>query len=137
MGSDRKANVALGGLAAFLLVSFFAAVSSKGITLDSDYLENCKPMELDFIVLEGEQTLRAIEDDIAADLAKVGIQVNARFLPKDEFNEAMVNGDFNMAFSESWGAPYDPQSLYDHLAPPPTTKPDSTLSVASSTMNDN
>lgn len=110
MGSDRKANVALGGLAAFLLVSFFAAVSSTG-TLDSDYLENCKPMELDFIVLEGEQTLRAIEDDIAADLAKVGIQVNARFLPKDKFNEAMVNGDFNMAFSESWGAPYDPQSF--------------------------
>ena len=67
------------------------------------YLEYCKPMELDFIVLEGEATLRAIEDDIAEDLAKVGITVNPRFLPRDEFNEAMVSGDFNMAFSESWG----------------------------------
>ena len=75
------------------------------------YLEYCKPMELDFIVLEGEATLRAIEDDIAEDLAKVGITVNPRFLPRDEFNEAMVNGDFNMAFSESWGAPYDPQAF--------------------------
>ena len=63
-------------------------------------------MELDFIVLEGEATQRAIEDDIAEDLAKIGITVNARFLPKDEFNEAMVNGDFNMAFSESWGGNY-------------------------------
>jgi len=90
----------------------FAEASSTDEEMPQDlYLENCKKMELDFIVLEGEATQRAIEDDIAEDLAKIGITVNARFLPKDEFNEAMVNGDFNMAFSESWGAPYDPQAF--------------------------
>lgn len=45
------------------------------------------------------------------DLAKVGITVNTRLLAKEAFNKAMVAGDFNMAFSESWGAPYDPQAF--------------------------
>ena len=41
----------------------------------------------------------------------MGITVNTRLLDKEAFNEAMVSGDFNMAFSESWGAPYDPQAF--------------------------
>jgi nickel transport system substrate-binding protein len=72
---------------------------------------NCKPMELDFIVNEGDATALAIEDDIVADLNRVGITVNTRKLQKDELNEAMVSGDFNLAFSETWGAPYDPQAF--------------------------
>jgi len=65
-----------------------------------------------------QATLKAIEDDIAADLAKVGITVNTRLLDKEAFNEAMVSGDFNMAFSESWGAPYDPQAFAASWATP-------------------
>ncbi|CAK0905338.1 unnamed protein product [Prorocentrum cordatum] len=52
-----------------------------------------------------------IEDDIVADLAKVGVTVTTRFLPKEEFNAAMQAGDFNLCFAESWGPPYDPQSF--------------------------
>ena len=99
-------------LAALLLLAgccaLRAAADDHGGELS---LEHCRPLELDFIVLEGEATLRAIEDDIAEDLAKIGVTVVPRFLPRDEFNEAMVGGDFNMAFSESWGAPYDPQAF--------------------------
>ena len=36
-------------------------------------------------------------------LAKVGIKVNTRALPKDEFNAAEQAGDFHMSFSETWG----------------------------------
>merc|ERR1712054_283981 len=44
----------------------FAEASSTDEEMPQDlYLENCKKMELDFIVLEGEATQRAIEDDIA------------------------------------------------------------------------
>ena len=50
-------------------------------------------------------TLQAIEDDIRADLAKVGISAVARFLEKDDLNAAMVAGDFDLVFSETWGAP--------------------------------
>ena len=70
----------------------------------------CKKHEVDFIMTEGDATLQAIEDDIRADLAKIGITVNRRVLPKDDFNKAMVDGDFHLAFSETWGPPYDPHS---------------------------
>jgi ABC-type transport system substrate-binding protein len=52
-----------------------------------------------------------IEDDVVADLAKVGVTVNTRFLSKEDFNAAMQQGDFNLCFTESWGPPYDPQSF--------------------------
>lgn len=71
---------------------------------------NCRQIAVDFIVLEGDATLKAIEDDIRQDLAKVGINVTTRLLAKDPFNKAMVDGDFNLAFSETWGPPYDPHS---------------------------
>lgn len=67
-------------------------------------------MDVDFIILEGDATILAIEDDIRADLGNVGVHVNTRALAKDDFNAAMVAGDFNLAFSETWGPPYDPHS---------------------------
>ena len=71
---------------------------------------DCRELSLDFIVLDTEANLLVLEDDIRADLAEVGITVNLRALPRDELNAAMVSGDFNMAFSETWGPPYDPHS---------------------------
>ena len=70
--------------------------------------DDCKNLDVDFIILEGDATILAIEDDIRADLAKVGVNVNLRALPKDDFNAAMASGDFNLAFTETYGAPYDP-----------------------------
>eukprot|EP00635_Sarcinochrysidales_sp_CCMP3193_P011410 CAMPEP_0118897868 /NCGR_PEP_ID=MMETSP1166-20130328/5092_1 /TAXON_ID=1104430 /ORGANISM="Chrysoreinhardia sp, Strain CCMP3193" /LENGTH=648 /DNA_ID=CAMNT_0006836947 /DNA_START=52 /DNA_END=1998 /DNA_ORIENTATION=+ len=71
---------------------------------------NCRATALDFVVLAGDATQRVVEDDIRRDLAEVGIDVTARYLEKEAFNAAMVAGDFNMVFSETWGAPYDPHS---------------------------
>ena len=50
----------------------------------------CKKHEVDFIMLEGDATILAIEDDIRADLEKVGFVVKKRVLPKKEFNAEMV-----------------------------------------------
>ncbi|GMH66695.1 hypothetical protein TL16_g04485, partial [Triparma laevis f. inornata] len=72
--------------------------------------DDCNHLDVDFIILEGDATILAIEDDIRADLGKVGVHVNTRALAKDDFNAAMVAGDFNLAFSETWGPPYDPHS---------------------------
>jgi len=76
----------------------------------ASHVGTCSPATLDFIILEGEQQLIDMEDDIRADLEKVGITVNLRALPKDDFNTAMTTGDFHLAFSEPWGPPYDPQT---------------------------
>ena len=40
---------------------------------------SCNKVTLDFILLDGDATAAALEDDIATDLAKVGITVNARY----------------------------------------------------------
>ena len=72
--------------------------------------KDCQQLTVDFILTEGEAVLSAIEDDIRMDLSEVGITVNTRTLPKDSWNTAAQSGDFNMAFSETWGPPYDPHS---------------------------
>lgn len=36
----------------------------------------CKNLEVDFLVQEGNPEMQAVEDDIRANLAKVGIKVN-------------------------------------------------------------
>mmetsp|Transcript_35396 Transcript_35396/g.64807 ORF Transcript_35396/g.64807 Transcript_35396/m.64807 type:complete len:724 (-) Transcript_35396:68-2239(-) len=72
---------------------------------------NCPPATVDFILTDDNAVLAAIEDDIRADLEKVGITVNTRFLRKSpEFNGNMTSGNFNLCFSETWGPPYDPHS---------------------------
>ena len=58
--------------------------------------------------VQGDTTVLQLEDDIRADLAKVGINVKLTALDRDALNTAMTSGNFNMAFSESWGPPYDP-----------------------------
>lgn len=69
-----------------------------------------RSVDLDFVVLADEASHRAIEDDIRADLALVGVNAVPRYLEKEEFNAAMVAGDYDLVFSETWGAPYDPHS---------------------------
>ena len=95
---------------AILLLFVLTAYAAVG-SASHERFDNCKPMELDFIILEGDATLRSIEQHIVSDLERVGITVNTRALNRDDLNAAMVNGSFNLAFSESWGAPYDPQAF--------------------------
>jgi ABC-type transport system substrate-binding protein len=91
----------------------------------------CKAKPLDIIVTKGNLLLLSIEDDIRADLAKVGITLTLKELEKDSteayttanpdgcvgecpgqgFNDAMTSGNFHLCFSESQGPPYDPQAF--------------------------
>ena len=82
-----------------------SSASGSGDVVDAN---GCRDLDVDFIMLEGDATLDAIEDDIVANLAVVGVHVSTRKLQKDAFNTAMTSGDFNLAFSETYGAPYDP-----------------------------
>ena len=67
----------------------------KAEDLDCGAGAACDATTLDFILLEGDATAAALEDDISSDLAKVGITVNARYVvarlsaeyppPRDQF----------------------------------------------------
>ena len=70
----------------------------------------CKAVTLDFLLLDGNSVHAAIEDDIRADLAVIGIDVVSRAVDRETFNADMVAGNYDMVFSETWGAPYDPHS---------------------------
>jgi ABC-type transport system substrate-binding protein len=72
--------------------------------------DKCKVHELDFIMIEGDANLLAVEDNIREHLKVVGFDVKARKLSKEEFNAAHQSGDFHLSFTETWGAPYDPHS---------------------------
>ena len=65
---------------------------------------------VDFVVLAGDSVQIVVEEDIRVELEKIGITVQARYLPKTELNAAVVAGDFNMLFADTYGAPYDPHS---------------------------
>jgi len=65
-------------------------------------------VSVDFLVLAGDGTQLAVEEDIRVALGKIGIDVKARILPKEELNAAVVDGDFHMVFADTYGAPYDP-----------------------------
>ena len=59
----------------------------------------------------GNAAHNAFSEDIAAELGKLGITVWPTFREtREELNEDMVAGNYDMVFSENWGPPYDPHS---------------------------
>jgi nickel transport system substrate-binding protein len=70
----------------------------------------CADAEITFALLQGDAAHEAYANDIAAELKELGITVTQKPLEKDALNAAMVGGDYDMVFSETWGAPYDPHS---------------------------
>ena len=78
----------------------------------------CKGITLDFIVKDNDPEAAAVEDDIVQDLAKIGITVHSRVLNASEYIEAELEGDYNMLFTRTWGAPYDPHSYLTSWAVP-------------------
>ncbi|KAL3927422.1 MAG: hypothetical protein SGBAC_013094 [Bacillariaceae sp.] len=73
-------------------------------------LDNCKKHVLDFVIKEGDPEMALVEDDIRKDLAVIGIEVNTIAVGAEEYAERETNGDYNLFFTRSWGAPYDPHT---------------------------
>ena len=78
----------------------------------------CKDITLDFIIKEKDPEVKAVEDDIVRDLAKIGIKVNTKVLNATAYTEAELNGNYNLLFTRTWGAPYDPHSYMTSWAVP-------------------
>ncbi len=79
---------------------------------------HCKEYTLDFVVKEGDTEIAVIEDDIKKDLAKIGIKVNSRFVSETDYIKIEENGDYNLFFTRSWGAPYDPHTYLNSWSTP-------------------
>ena len=70
----------------------------------------CRNVTIDFLLLETNSMTAAIKDDIRSDLAVIGIDIVSRVVDYETFIADMVAGNYDMVFSETWGAPYDPHS---------------------------
>eukprot|EP00980_Cylindrotheca_fusiformis_P016759 scaffold5048_cov121-Cylindrotheca_fusiformis.AAC.10 len=81
-------------------------------------LDNCKAVSVDFIVSDGDVEMLVVEDDIRRNLEAIGITVNTLFLNDTEYRDAELNGDYNLLFTRTWGAPYDPHSYLTSWAVP-------------------
>lgn len=88
-----------------------AAAAMRSGALEAAVACNADLGELDFVFLEDDAGVRAIEDDIRADLAVVGLNVRAVPLSKADLNTARQSGAFHISISETWGLPYDPHSF--------------------------
>lgn len=73
-------------------------------------LDNCNAASINFIVRDSDPEMEAVEDDIRRNLEAIGIKVNSRFLNASQYTDAELNGDYNLLFTRTWGAPYDPHS---------------------------
>ncbi|KAL3939759.1 MAG: hypothetical protein SGARI_001251 [Bacillariaceae sp.] len=98
----------------FLAASAAAIVSAEQAVnpavLDAAVACNQEYGPLTFVLLEDEAVNAAIEDDIRADLAKIGFEVEKRPLSKADLNTARQSGNFHFSITETWGTPYDPMS---------------------------
>ena len=55
-------------------------------------------------------------DDIVLDLAKIGIKVNTIALNARAYVQADLDNTYNMLFTRTWGAPYDPHGYLSSWA---------------------
>ena len=73
-------------------------------------LSKCEARSVVFVVKEGDPEMAVVEDDIRQDLAKIGIKVETRFVDEAEYIKLEESGDYNLFFTRTWGAPYDPHT---------------------------
>lgn len=67
-------------------------------------------LSLDVKFIANEAVMRSIAEVVQSDLAKIGIDARPLGEEPSAFGASQTNGDFNMIFCESNGAPYDPFS---------------------------
>lgn len=61
---------------------------------------------------------KTIAEVVQGDLAKVGIRVNLIGEEADSIGARQKNGEFNLIFESTWGAPYDPHSFCSSMRAP-------------------
>lgn len=72
--------------------------------------KNGEILELTFSINKQNAQEEPIAEVVQANLKKIGIKVNIISEDKQAYLQRQKDGDFDMQYSLSWGAPYDPQT---------------------------
>eukprot|EP00532_Pseudo-nitzschia_australis_P013953 CAMPEP_0168208370 /NCGR_PEP_ID=MMETSP0140_2-20121125/2032_1 /TAXON_ID=44445 /ORGANISM="Pseudo-nitzschia australis, Strain 10249 10 AB" /LENGTH=670 /DNA_ID=CAMNT_0008134763 /DNA_START=360 /DNA_END=2374 /DNA_ORIENTATION=- len=79
----------------------------------TDTTSNCIPRTVSLIIKDNDPEMAAVKDYLKADLAKVGIELEVIEADSETYIERERDGNFNMLFTRTWGAPYDPHSYLE------------------------
>ena len=115
-------------ISSVFLTTLFAG-ASIGSAKANALSDDCIAHNLKFVVKEGDNQIIAVKDDIAQDLAKIGITLETVLADATEYEAYEESGDYNLLFGRTWGAPYDPHSYMASWKEPSHFEHKSTLGM--------
>lgn len=75
-------------------------------------------LEVEFCFISTDAIQKSIAEVLQGDLKKIGVKVKLTAEDEGAIGERQKNGNFNMIYSDTWGAPYDPHSLVGSMREP-------------------
>lgn len=75
-------------------------------------------LELEFCFESTDAIQKSVAEVLQGDLKKIGIKVKLTGEELLSIVQRQKNGNFNMIYSDTWGAPYDPHSLVGSMRAP-------------------
>ncbi len=77
-----------------------------------------QPLELEFCFESTNAIQKSVGEVLQGDLKKVGIKVKLTGEEQGSVDQRQKDGNFNIIYGDTWGAPYDPHSLVGSMREP-------------------
>jgi nickel transport system substrate-binding protein len=85
---------------------------------ETEVLEICIQREAELVILDTAPEMDAVQDDLIQYLEKIGIDLKVTVLDREAYIAKERNGEFNILFTRTWGAPCDPHSYLESWEAP-------------------
>lgn len=76
------------------------------------------PLQIELAYIGTDAVMKSMAEVLQADLAKVGIDVRLLGEEANSFYARQTDGNFDMIFGNTWGAPYDPHAFVSSMRVP-------------------
>ncbi len=77
-----------------------------------------QPLELEFCFESTNAIQKSVGEVLQGDLKKIGIKVKLTGEEQGSIDQRQKDGNFNIIYGDTWGAPYDPHSLVGSMREP-------------------
>ncbi|SOC45165.1 nickel transport system substrate-binding protein [Rhizobium subbaraonis] len=98
-----------------------AELDAAGWTLPAGQTVRSKdgqPLAMDLVYRAADAVMKSISEVVQADLAAIGIEVRLVGAEDTEFYGRQNDGNFQLIFNSTWGAPYDPHAFASSMRVP-------------------
>jgi nickel transport system substrate-binding protein len=77
-----------------------------------------QPLELEFCFESTNAIQKSVAEVLQGDLKKIGVKVKLTGEEQGALDQRQKDGNFNIIYGDTWGAPYDPHSLVGSMREP-------------------